>query len=334
MNALFSCKAFGIFSLVLAVVLSSCTADQTASRNASGSNEAALKKATSQSGANLAEKRKEARESKAKEREATLAAKKKADAAKARELAEAKEEAEKRKQELALKEEKKREAARQAAIKRRADMLAERERQYLARRRAVDSGAIAARNREVQANAARSGSGFFSRMAVSSPAKYRSKGHEVKVNHALLGSLTPSNSKIEIDLSEQKARVYKVAGGQRQMVIETRVSTGKSGYSTPTGTYRISEKLVEKRSTLYGTWLNSSGQTIQSSGEAANPPSGASTFVGAEMPYWMRINGGIGLHIGYVPNGPASHGCIRVPSSVQPLIYSKVGVGTPVSVIN
>jgi lipoprotein-anchoring transpeptidase ErfK/SrfK len=50
------------------------------------------------------------------------------------------------------------------------------------------------------------------------------------------------------------------------------------------------------------------------------------------MPYWMRINGGIGLHVGFVPDQPASHGCIRVPASIQPLIFSKVGVGTPVTV--
>jgi lipoprotein-anchoring transpeptidase ErfK/SrfK len=67
-----------------------------------------------------------------------------------------------------------------------------------------------------------------------------------------------------------------------------------------------------------------------SDGESGSHPGGSATFVGAEMPYWMRITGGVGMHIGYVPNYPASHGCIRVPSGVQPLIFSKVGVGTPV----
>ncbi|MEO0414481.1 MAG: L,D-transpeptidase family protein, partial [Verrucomicrobiota bacterium] len=57
-----------------------------------------------------------------------------------------------------------------------------------------------------------------------------------------------------------------------------------------------------------------------------------SKFVGADMPYWCRITGGIGMHIGYVPNHPASHGCIRIPPTVQPLIFSKVRVGTPVTI--
>ena len=51
------------------------------------------------------------------------------------------------------------------------------------------------------------------------------------------------------------------------------------------------------------------------------------------MPYWLRITSyGVGMHEGYVPSHPASHGCIRVPRNVQHLIYSKVGVGTPVKI--
>ena len=87
-----------------------------------------------------------------------------------------------------------------------------------------------------------------------------------------------------------------------------------------------------EQSTLYGTWVDGGGNAVGGSSEVGRRPSGASRFVGADMPYWMRINGGIGLHVGIVPDQPASHGCIRVPASVQPLIYSKVDVGTPVTV--
>ncbi|MDF1811075.1 MAG: L,D-transpeptidase family protein [Verrucomicrobiales bacterium] len=139
--------------------------------------------------------------------------------------------------------------------------------------------------------------------------------------------MNSSNSKIEIDLSDQRARVYN--GGT--LVIETQVSTGKSGFSTPTGRYSIREKLTEKKSGRYGTWFNAGGVQLQGE-DHFNPPPGASRFVGAEMPYWLRITGGIGMHIGFVPDGPASHGCIRVPSNVQPLIYSRVKVGTPVTI--
>jgi len=40
-------------------------------------------------------------------------------------------------------------------------------------------------------------------------------------------------------------------------------------------------------------------------------------FLGASMAHWMRLTGdGIGMHKGYVPTYPASHGCIRTPGAV------------------
>ncbi len=270
-----------------------------------------------------AEARKLAAEKKKADAEKKLLAEKKAKEEAAKEAAEKKE----REQKLAEKAEeaKKREEARLAA-KKKADE--EREARRLARQEREDSG-----SREVAAVAERSsGGGFFSRLAVGTPSQYKSEGHDIFVNQRLLGSLSPANAKIEVDLSEQRARVYKTGSGGRQLVIDTAISSGKSGHTTPTGTFRIKEKLVHKRSTLYGTWMSSSGATVRSSGDSRQRPYGASRFVGAEMPYWMRINGGIGMHIGYVPNYPASHGCIRVPSAIQPLIYSKVGVGTSVTI--
>jgi lipoprotein-anchoring transpeptidase ErfK/SrfK len=206
---------------------------------------------------------------------------------------------------------------------RRAAKLAARERsEQEASRRGSSQAVSAVANR-------RSRGGFFSSLALSTPSKYKSRDHHIQLNNRLLDSLNASNAKVEIDLGDQRARIYKTSGGQKQLVIETQIS---SGNSTPTGSFRIQEKLQHKRSTLYGRWLNSSGSLVQSSGDSRKRPPGGATFVGTEMPYWMRVTGGIGMHIGYVPDGAASHGCIRVPSVIQPLIYSKVGVGTPVTI--
>lgn len=147
------------------------------------------------------------------------------------------------------------------------------------------------------------------------------------INEDKLSSLTPSNSRIEIDLSDQRARVYL----GNTLVIETQVSTGREGYTTPTGTYTIKEKTVDKQSGRYGTWFDAYGNKLEGD-DFKDPPTGAVNFVGADMPYWLRITGGIGMHIGYVPNEPASHGCIRVPNRIQPLIYEKVKVGTKVRI--
>jgi lipoprotein-anchoring transpeptidase ErfK/SrfK len=41
-------------------------------------------------------------------------------------------------------------------------------------------------------------------------------------------------------------------------------------------------------------------------------PPGAD-FLGAPMPYYLQIAPAYGLHVGYLPGYPASHGCIRMP---------------------
>lgn len=147
------------------------------------------------------------------------------------------------------------------------------------------------------------------------------------INEDKLKSLSPSNSRIEIDLGDQRARVYQ----GNTLVIETQISTGRAGYTTPTGNYTIKEKTIDKQSGRYGTWFDARGNQLEGD-DFKNPPAGAVNFVGADMPYWLRITGGIGMHIGYVPNEPASHGCIRVPGKIQPLIYQNVRVGTRVRI--
>jgi hypothetical protein len=39
-------------------------------------------------------------------------------------------------------------------------------------------------------------------------------------------------------------------------------------------------------------------------------------FMGAKMPYYMRFSGGSGLHSGYLPGFPDSHGCVRLPDDM------------------
>lgn len=273
--------------------------------------------------AQLAAKKKEDREKapeKAPEKARELAEKKKAEAAKSKALAE-------KEKEKVKEAKKKKELAEKAKIEKgkKAKALAEQKRK---KRQLASPSSGSDRNRSAGAGMF---GGFLAVISSGGSTKYKSEGHYTYVNQMLLPGLTPANAKIEIDLGDQRVRVFKTDLGD-QLVIESSISTGKSGHHTPAGSYRIKEKKVEKRSTLYGTWVSSDGSTVPSSGDANRRPSGASHFVGASMPYWMRITGGVGMHIGYVPNYPASHGCVRVPSAIQPLIYSKVGVGTRVTI--
>lgn len=176
------------------------------------------------------------------------------------------------------------------------------------------------------------------RVGTSSP--YYSMHHYTFVDEDLLSDLNPANARIEIDLGEQRARVFRSGGKKGKnkgdaLVIETQISTGKQGHNTPNGSFKILEKSTAKKSNLYGKWIDSeSGAVLKADGDSREPPGSPNAkFVGTPMPYWLRVTpGGVGMHIGFVPDYPASHGCIRVPKAVQPLIYEKVGVGTPVTI--
>lgn len=48
------------------------------------------------------------------------------------------------------------------------------------------------------------------------------------------------------------------------------------------------------------------------------------------MPYFLRLHGGIGMHAGYLPGYPASHGCIRLPQQMAVEFFKDATVGTPV----
>ena len=88
------------------------------------------------------------------------------------------------------------------------------------------------------------------------------------------------------------------------------------------------------RSNLYGQYVDrSTGRVVNDDADVRkdSKPKGAK-FVGAVMPYWMRVNGGIGMHQGYTPGYPASHGCIRLPAQMAQLFYQNAPVGTPVRI--
>ncbi|MDG1671555.1 MAG: L,D-transpeptidase [Akkermansiaceae bacterium] len=149
-------------------------------------------------------------------------------------------------------------------------------------------------------------------------------------NHNVLEETNPSNSRVSINLSLQRG--FLMLGNQ--IAMDYRVSSGSSKYATPPGSYRIIEKVQKKRSNLYGRILDSAGETVNSDADIREDsvPDGG-TFLGASMPYWMRLTGsGIGMHQGIVNRRFASHGCIRTHYSAVPTVFSKTREGTPVDV--
>ncbi len=158
------------------------------------------------------------------------------------------------------------------------------------------------------------------------------KTFTVWTNTQLLATTTPENSSIVISLAKQRGFLM----NGEEVVVDYPVSSGIPSRPTPPGTYYILEKIVDKHSNKYGRIYDAEGDVVNSDADSTTDtiPEGGK-FVGASMRYWMRLtNDGIGHHIGPLPKSrrPASHACIRGPSATIPVIYSKVKLGTRVTV--
>ena len=142
--------------------------------------------------------------------------------------------------------------------------------------------------------------------------------------------INPENSSVVISLSKQRA--YLMTGGE--VYIDTPVSTGKRAGMTPVGSFTVTQKHIDHRSSIYGDFVDSRGRVVRSgiSTRVDSAPAGT-RYRGAPMKYFCRLtNSGVGMHIGILPGYPASHGCIRLPAEIAPLIYKNVKLGTPVRI--
>ena len=148
-----------------------------------------------------------------------------------------------------------------------------------------------------------------------------------EVNEDVYQAMTPGEGRIEIDREALRLTLY---NSSNQAVITTDCSTGIDGRTTPYGSYRIKEMIIDKRSNKYGKYVSKeTGEVVvEKSWEVSGPPPGTE-YLGIAMPYWMRLTwSGVGIHVGQFPRGHrTSFGCVRMPEKVQPLIYQKCRVG-------
>ena len=132
---------------------------------------------------------------------------------------------------------------------------------------------------------------------------------------------------IVVSLHEQEAYLYRA--GQR--TASSRISSGREGYRTPVGRFRVIRKDEEHRSSIYGDYVDDSGRVVKANVDNRRdrkPPH--SHFVGTPMPYFVEFSPGYGLHQGYLPGVPASHGCIRMPYWKARQFYNAAHLGTVV----
>ena len=108
----------------------------------------------------------------------------------------------------------------------------------------------------------------------------------------------PGKISLAIDLGEQNVKVMR---GDREIGWAF-VATGIEGRRTPAGTYRITEKIVDKYSNRYGWIENEFGEVVDSDASPGDPMGPGDRYMPAPMPYWMRLTDyGIGMHVGMIP---------------------------------
>jgi lipoprotein-anchoring transpeptidase ErfK/SrfK len=130
-----------------------------------------------------------------------------------------------------------------------------------------------------------------------------------------------------INLTEQTASFYKGT----KLVGVSAISSGREEFASPTGKFKIMEKDIDHASNLYGEYVDAAGVVIKKDVDVKKDPKPpGAIFKGAPMPYFMRVVGGVGMHQGFLPGVPDSHGCIRMPEFMAKIYFENVSKGTPV----
>jgi len=134
-----------------------------------------------------------------------------------------------------------------------------------------------------------------------------------------------------IRLSEQHAYFFKGS----QLVGVSSISTGREGHNSPTGSFRVRAKDKDHASSRYGDYIDAqTGAIVQKDIDALKDPKPkGAKYDGAKMPFFMEYAPAVGMHEGFLPGVPASHGCIRMPGFMAEAFFRNISVGTPVRVI-
>lgn len=132
----------------------------------------------------------------------------------------------------------------------------------------------------------------------------------------------PDNVRIKVSLANRA--VYVMEGERPLLVTATAIGTPQK--PTPTGNFRVYNKIEKKRSGSYGFSVNGSDIRHTEAGRATG------RYVGFPMPYWVEFAPLYGLHEGAVWPTPRTHGCLRLHKTAAPKFFALAKLGTPVSI--
>jgi lipoprotein-anchoring transpeptidase ErfK/SrfK len=141
--------------------------------------------------------------------------------------------------------------------------------------------------------------------------------------------LSGQRTTVLIDLTRQTA--YLLENGRVALISP--VASGKEGWVTQTGKFRVMNKDVNHASADFGLIVDSYNRIVDSNATPSTAVPAGCRYMPAPMPDYMQLGPYFGMHGGFLPGYPASHGCVRMPSDLAAEFFSRVQVGTPVEIV-
>jgi lipoprotein-anchoring transpeptidase ErfK/SrfK len=141
--------------------------------------------------------------------------------------------------------------------------------------------------------------------------------------------LSGQETSVLLDLTKQTA--YLLENGRVALVSP--IASGKEGRDTPTGQFHVINKDPNHASADFGLILDAAGRIVDPDATPSTRVPAGCHYEPAPMPDYMQLGAEFGMHGGYLPGYPASHGCIRMPHDMAAEFFSRVHVGTPVMII-
>jgi hypothetical protein len=134
---------------------------------------------------------------------------------------------------------------------------------------------------------------------------------------------------IEIDLTNQVAYLK----DHGRVILQSPVCSGRPGHETPTGHFRVTDKDLNHASSFYGFFGDpATKQIVVPDADIYKRVPPGLEFVQAPMRYYVQFAPAIGLHSGFLPGHPDSHGCVRMPEQKAIALFEEAPIGTPVHV--
>jgi hypothetical protein len=134
---------------------------------------------------------------------------------------------------------------------------------------------------------------------------------------------------IEIDLTNQVAYLK----DHGRVILQSPVCSGRPGHETPRGHFRVTDKDLNHASSFYGFFGDPvTKQIVVPDADIYKKVPPGLEFVQAPMRYYVQFAPSIGLHSGFLPGHPDSHGCVRMPEQKAIALFEEAPIGTPVHV--